>query len=255
MKLRAISVLLLGMVLVGLVPMSSPHLVEAQGDIEDYPYLMCMMTCAEEADGSEEAALQCMDTCIDTYMCPMISAGYGCFMTLLQLQSGEIDIDDVVELDEACIVTLLSVLYTCTLDEGCRNTCLTICDGQDETCIVEGFACLMDYYGCNPAANPACGFADLRLDQYACAAPVAVYCDGSSAAIYAIDGSGSGDPLMTVDLPATIPAENMLIAEASGVSVYQLTTGEFQVNALDAEGNPYVLVWDACPASSVYQVK
>ncbi len=51
----------------------------------------------------------------------------------------------------------------------------------------------------------------------------------------------------------THPAENVLLAEMDGVSVYVLTTGEIQVNAgPDAEGKMHVKILDGIPWTTVY---
>ena len=49
------------------------------------------------------------------------------------------------------------------------------------------------------------------------------------------------------------PAENTLLAEADGVSVYILTTGEIQINAgPDSEGKMHVKILDGIPWTKIY---
>jgi hypothetical protein len=51
----------------------------------------------------------------------------------------------------------------------------------------------------------------------------------------------------------THPAENVLLAEMDGVSVYMLTTGEIQINAgPDSEGKMHIKVLDGIPWTTVY---
>lgn len=89
-------------------------------------------------------------------------------------------------------------------------------------------------------------------------APVAIYCMPHGIQVRLIDpatGVGIDPPainLFTEDIEAAgVPTEeNLLLAENEGVSLYRLTTGEFQVNVLDANNLEYkwfVFVWDQCP--------
>lgn len=89
------------------------------------------------------------------------------------------------------------------------------------------------------------------------AAPVAIYCKPHGIQIRLIDsasGIGIDPPAINIfyeDIEAAgIPTDtNLLLEENSGVSLYRLTTGEFQVNVLDAnalEYKWYVFVWDQC---------
>lgn len=90
------------------------------------------------------------------------------------------------------------------------------------------------------------------------AAPVAIFCEPHGIQVRLIDpatGVGIDPPainMFTEDIEAAgIPTEeNLLLAENEGVSLYRLTTGEFQVNVLDANSLEYkwfVFVWDQCP--------
>jgi len=93
------------------------------------------------------------------------------------------------------------------------------------------------------------------------AAPVAAYCLPHGIQIRVIDpatGVGIDPPainLFNEEIEAAgIPTgENLLLAENNGVSLYRLTTGEFQVNVLNANSLEYkwfVFVWDQCPVPS-----
>lgn len=71
--------------------------------------------------------------------------------------------------------------------------------------------------------------------------------------IYAIDALGHGslafqvtqDQIDAVDVPEV----NTLIAEGSGVSLYRLSSGEFQVvSSPDAEGKVYNVLFTECSA-------
>ncbi len=55
---------------------------------------------------------------------------------------------------------------------------------------------------------------------------------------------------------AGVPTEaDLLLAEANGVQLWRLTSGEFQVNATYAgENKPYIVVWTGCPASDFYHL-
>ncbi len=156
----------------------------------------------------------------------------------------------------------------CSGDASCNTncyvpalTCDTACAG-DTLCVA---GCLADLLTCMdqalcPGATGAvpgdnCGFSSARVDQYYCAAPVAVFCQDQAIAVYAIDASG-GSHLFSVPLADTVPASSpRVLAQAGGVALYRLSTGEYQVNAFDDSGNPYVLVWDGCPVSRAYLIK
>ncbi len=89
-----------------------------------------------------------------------------------------------------------------------------------------------------------------------------VYCvDGSKAATSNPDGAGirllsiNGSELFYVSAQqiaavAPFPAQNTLIAEGKGsygaVSLYRLSSGQFQLNGTDEHGKPYFLSWNGC---------
>ncbi len=101
-----------------------------------------------------------------------------------------------------------------------------------------------------------CPNPDNRMNP-ACRTPwetAAVYCraDGTIQ-IYKVDANSKGSLVLNVT-PAQLakfplhPDQNMLIAEAGGVRLYRLTTGEMQINASTATpGVDYVFTWNGCP--------
>lgn len=95
------------------------------------------------------------------------------------------------------------------------------------------------------------------------AAPVAIYCEAHGIQVRRIDPATS----IGIDPPAInlfyeeievagVPNEkNLLLTENDGVALYRLTTGEFQVNILNAntyEYKWYIFVWDQCPVPGVW---
>jgi len=83
------------------------------------------------------------------------------------------------------------------------------------------------------------------------AAPFAAYCTEWGLHVYGVNADGQGWLAFTVDtetMNAETPAQNTVIAEAENIRLYQLTSGDFQINAgPDAEGKVYVLAWNGCP--------
>ena len=113
---------------------------------------------------------------------------------------------------------------------------------------------------CQGDPGAGCAFADGRVNAAECAPPVVPFCLPYGIYVYAIDPeTGEGSQLMMVrdEVLAAIgvPEENTPLAQANGVILSRLMTGEYQINALDFEGNPYVLVWDDCPPGEVYLIK
>lgn len=95
------------------------------------------------------------------------------------------------------------------------------------------------------------------------AAPAAIYCVPHGIQVRRIDpatGIGIDPPVINLfseDIEAAgVPTgENLLLAENDGVALYRLTTGEFQVNILNAntyEYKWYIFAWDKCPVPSVW---
>ncbi len=88
---------------------------------------------------------------------------------------------------------------------------------------------------------------DDRLDPDAIAGPVALYCDGRTLNVYD-DTTGPGFLLFSFsDWPSSVPAVNTLLKQVGEVSLWQLTTGEFQINAPAGEGKTYVFIFNGCP--------
>ncbi len=90
-------------------------------------------------------------------------------------------------------------------------------------------------------------------------APVAVYCrpDGAIDVWFISPSSSRGTFIFRVTpqriAEIGVPEErNATLRFLGSVSVSRLTTGEFQVNAINFDGTPYAVVWDACPATEYY---
>ncbi len=50
------------------------------------------------------------------------------------------------------------------------------------------------------------------------------------------------------ELPVTPTDANVLVTQQGGISIYRLTSGEYQfIGTPDAEGKQYVAVWNGCP--------
>lgn len=157
---------------------------------------------------------------------------------------------------ETCMECVIGCPQTSCYDGCIPDSLKPDCqDAQDEG------ACMVAFYSgivscmrtCDPCAPEAMGGS--RLDQYSFAQPVAIYCTDSGIEVWAIDAEGNGSLLFIAPADGEVPAENQTLAQVDDVILSRLSTGEFQVNALDGEGNPYVLVWDACPANDVYVIK
>ncbi|MFN8371977.1 MAG: hypothetical protein U0694_03755 [Anaerolineae bacterium] len=90
-------------------------------------------------------------------------------------------------------------------------------------------------------------------------APVAIYCrsDGAVDVYFISRSSQRGTFLFRVSAQRIsdigVPTEaNTLLRFVGSVAVYRLTTGEFQVNAVNFDGTPYAVVWNGCPATRYY---
>ncbi len=80
-------------------------------------------------------------------------------------------------------------------------------------------------------------------------APVAVYDTEQGLDVYLINpANGNGDKIFTAtdeevaDVGET-PAANTAIDSANGVTLYRLSSGEFQINATNFDGSPYAFDW------------
>jgi hypothetical protein len=102
---------------------------------------------------------------------------------------------------------------------------------------------------------------DARINRHAVdrAAPVAIYCQSYGIQVYDVDGhTGKGSTLPIISLSYEevdamgIPTDApLLLAESGDVTLWRLTTGEFQVNAYyEVEWKPWAFLWDACPMTS-----
>jgi len=103
--------------------------------------------------------------------------------------------------------------------------------------------------------GPACGAESSRVNRDPardCAPPVAVFCQSDGIDIYEIDReTGEGSLLIRlsneeIDAVGVPVGGNVTLAQVGDVIVSRLTTGEFQVNATAFDGQPYVIIWDAC---------
>jgi hypothetical protein len=90
-------------------------------------------------------------------------------------------------------------------------------------------------------------------------APVVLYCreDGGVDVWFVSISSERGVFLFRVTAQRIedigVPTEeNTLLRFVGSVAVYRLTTGEFQVNAPNFDGTPYVMIWNGCPATEYY---
>ena len=161
---------------------------------------------------------------------------------------------------ESAVISLgscLGCLESC--NSSCYMGCLTNftlkpdCYREDEACLRSLFSPMVS---CLRACDICdCGFTDGRLDQISCAQPVATYCTADGIEVWDIDAEGYGTLLFTAPADGEVPASNQTLMQVGDVLLSRLSTGEFQLNALDEQGNPYVLVWDGCPANEVYLIK
>ncbi|MBZ0297900.1 MAG: hypothetical protein K8L99_35425, partial [Anaerolineae bacterium] len=89
------------------------------------------------------------------------------------------------------------------------------------------------------------------------AAPVAVYCADGNVDVYKIDAeTGKGTLVIREPQVEGTPedGENTLLASAEGVSLYWLSTGEYQVNTPNFEGILYSIVWEGCDSRTLYHL-
>lgn len=106
---------------------------------------------------------------------------------------------------------------------------------------------------------PTCAelVADNRVNSDDCGSPVAIYL--GSLEVYSINpetGEGVLDLRVSDEVleHSTVPEVNMLLAEGVNsfngqpITVWRLSTGEFQVNSTNPDGSPYVFIWSADPS-------
>jgi hypothetical protein len=90
---------------------------------------------------------------------------------------------------------------------------------------------------------------DDRINSDAFSGPVALYCtDGNGLEVWDIDPvTGAGTLAFTFSGSFETPTTNALLMKAGDIELWQLDTGEFQVNADAGEGKTYVFVFNGCP--------
>lgn len=94
-------------------------------------------------------------------------------------------------------------------------------------------------------------------------APVAIYCHDWGIQVRSINpltgrGADPADIDLTYEELAVLPVainENVAIAETENITLSRLTTGEFQVNALEWDGKPYVFIWNECNPTESYHIQ
>jgi len=93
-----------------------------------------------------------------------------------------------------------------------------------------------------------CG--DSRINWEAAeSGPVAIYCFDDTLEVWDIDAvTGEGALSFTFSAwPTTAPATNTQLAGNGRNSLWQLTSGEIQVNSFPGEGKTYAFVFNGCP--------
>lgn len=104
------------------------------------------------------------------------------------------------------------------------------------------------------AQSSACFLDSARLNARPhrdCAAPVAIYVQGSNIVVLAVDDQPGPDPAAATapvggDIPTTA---NIIIGTGTNpvtgkpVIISRLTTGEYQLNTFLPDGTPYIVVW------------
>lgn len=86
------------------------------------------------------------------------------------------------------------------------------------------------------------------------AAPVAVYCAAGNIDVYKIDATtGAGSLVIREPQVSGKPAggANTLLASEQGVSLSWLADGRYQIDTVNFEGNPFIIIWNGCDRSSV----
>ncbi len=109
------------------------------------------------------------------------------------------------------------------------------------------------------AGPPATNLYDGRINNSQLkdvAAPVAVYCtEEETIAIFKIDAeTGEGTRVINHPLGDEPTPENQLLAEAAGVSLYLLSSGEYHISAPNFEFKTYTILWQGCDSSTLVHV-
>jgi len=98
-----------------------------------------------------------------------------------------------------------------------------------------------------PPPVGVCTVDDGRINDESCAGPVALYCTDNALEVWAIDADGAGSLAFTFSGSFETPATNTLLKKVGDIELWQLDTGEFQVNADAGEGKTYAFVFNGCP--------
>jgi len=96
-------------------------------------------------------------------------------------------------------------------------------------------------------ATGGCGIGDGRINSESCAGPVALYCGDDGLEVWDIDADGVGSLAFTFSGSFETPTTNALLMSAGDIQLWQLDTGEFQVNADAGEGKTYAFIFNGCP--------
>lgn len=127
------------------------------------------------------------------------------------------------------------------------------------------FTLYLNYPDASPAASSPFSPVDGRINNHEVdrAAPVAIYCKAYGIEVYGVDpatGNGSTLPIISMSNEAVaamgVPTgAPLLLGQYADVTLWRLTTGEFQVNThYAADGKPWVFVWNACPMTSAHHL-
>jgi len=92
-----------------------------------------------------------------------------------------------------------------------------------------------------------CGINDGRINPESCPGPVALYCTDNGLEVWDIDADGVGTLAFTFSGSFGTPTTNSLLMKSGDIELWQLDTGEFQVNADQGEGKTYAFVFNGCP--------
>ena len=102
---------------------------------------------------------------------------------------------------------------------------------------------------------PLPAFYDGRINNYDSAAPIAVYPHNVNGDVGLVVYSSEGEFLLVIspEQIANAPADNSLVAEGGGISVYRLAGGSWQVNAPQYNGKTYIIIFPELFHSGGYE--
>lgn len=107
----------------------------------------------------------------------------------------------------------------------------------------------------NLPGPPAANLLDGRVNNSQnrdVAAPVAAYCADGNVDIYMIDAkTGAGARVISVPECEGAPESNQLLESVQNISLYWLDSGEYQLNAQNFDGTPYMITWTGCDSASL----